>query len=271
MLLGLLGDAARRLVRNLGVRLRRRWLPAYMTWQHGQLRLGVVALQRGLARAWCRVPLAYPQAAMALGACWSSPSRCSTSCVVVATRRPADVPPRPRMPSRSARRASGCRSADPHRTSHDVVELVAHPDAAAVRHPRLRRVDRVALAVCGFVAMLTKVSTPAGPGAGDLDLASLNQLGPDRAADVHLDGRDPLPHQAVGGHVRGPGAVAARLPGRLLHVNVLGCAIFAAVSGSSAATCATIGRISHARTAQARLRREAWRSARWPAPARSAC
>jgi tripartite ATP-independent transporter DctM subunit len=36
----------------------------------------------------------------------------------------------------------------------------------------------------------------------------------------------------------------SRLPGRLLHVNVLGCAIFAAVSGSSAATCATIGRIS---------------------------
>jgi tripartite ATP-independent transporter DctM subunit len=35
-----------------------------------------------------------------------------------------------------------------------------------------------------------------------------------------------------------------RLPGRLLHVNVVGCAIFAAVSGSSAATCATIGRIS---------------------------
>ncbi len=35
-----------------------------------------------------------------------------------------------------------------------------------------------------------------------------------------------------------------RLPGRLLHVNVVGCAIFAAVSGSSAATCATIGRIA---------------------------
>lgn len=35
-----------------------------------------------------------------------------------------------------------------------------------------------------------------------------------------------------------------RLPGRLLHVNVIGSAIFAAVSGSSAATCATIGRIS---------------------------
>ena len=35
-----------------------------------------------------------------------------------------------------------------------------------------------------------------------------------------------------------------RLPGRLLHANVLGCGIFAAVSGSSAATAATIGRIS---------------------------
>ncbi|MDX1709635.1 MAG: TRAP transporter large permease subunit [Rhodovibrionaceae bacterium] len=35
-----------------------------------------------------------------------------------------------------------------------------------------------------------------------------------------------------------------RLPGRLLHVNILGCGIFAAVSGSSAATCATVGKMS---------------------------
>ncbi len=35
-----------------------------------------------------------------------------------------------------------------------------------------------------------------------------------------------------------------KLPGRLLHVNVIGCTIFAAVSGSSAATCATIGKIT---------------------------
>jgi tripartite ATP-independent transporter DctM subunit len=34
------------------------------------------------------------------------------------------------------------------------------------------------------------------------------------------------------------------LPGRLLQTNVVGCAIFAAISGSSAATCATIGRIT---------------------------
>lgn len=35
-----------------------------------------------------------------------------------------------------------------------------------------------------------------------------------------------------------------RLPGRLTHVNVLGCGIFAAVSGSSAATAATVGQMS---------------------------
>lgn len=35
-----------------------------------------------------------------------------------------------------------------------------------------------------------------------------------------------------------------RMPGRLLHVNVVGCTLFAAVSGSSAATTATIGRMT---------------------------
>ncbi|MCD0503620.1 TRAP transporter large permease [Bordetella petrii] len=35
-----------------------------------------------------------------------------------------------------------------------------------------------------------------------------------------------------------------RLPGRLLHTNIIGCAIFAAVSGSSAATCATVGKMT---------------------------
>ena len=34
------------------------------------------------------------------------------------------------------------------------------------------------------------------------------------------------------------------LPGRLLHTNILGSTIFAAVSGSSAATCATIGKMT---------------------------
>ena len=35
-----------------------------------------------------------------------------------------------------------------------------------------------------------------------------------------------------------------KLHGRLLHTNVVGCTIFAAISGSSAATCATIGKMT---------------------------
>lgn len=34
------------------------------------------------------------------------------------------------------------------------------------------------------------------------------------------------------------------LPGRLMHVNILGCGIFGSISGSSAATCATIAKIA---------------------------
>ena len=36
----------------------------------------------------------------------------------------------------------------------------------------------------------------------------------------------------------------SKLPGGLIHVNVIGCALFAAISGSSAATVATVGKMS---------------------------
>ena len=42
----------------------------------------------------------------------------------------------------------------------------------------------------------------------------------------------------------GLAALSAKLPGGLLHANVFGCALFAAVSGSSAATTATVGKIT---------------------------
>src|SRR5258708_28829039 len=43
---------------------------------------------------------------------------------------------------------------------------------------------------------------------------------------------------------RGLSPWAALLPGRLLHVNVIGCTIFAAISGSSAATTQLAGLLS---------------------------
>jgi C4-dicarboxylate transporter DctM subunit len=102
----------------------------------------------------------------------------------------------------------------------------------------------LALTVCGFAAVLTKVSTPAGQvlatsmwaASDSWDLTALPMfiwmgeiLYRTKLSDDMFEGLAPW---------------MQRLPGRLLHVNVVGCAIFAAVSGSSAATCATIGRIS---------------------------
>ncbi|MGQ0664520.1 MAG: TRAP transporter large permease [Pseudomonadota bacterium] len=43
---------------------------------------------------------------------------------------------------------------------------------------------------------------------------------------------------------RGLAPLLSGLPGRLVHTNIVGCTIFAAISGSSAATCATIGKIT---------------------------
>jgi C4-dicarboxylate transporter, DctM subunit len=102
----------------------------------------------------------------------------------------------------------------------------------------------IALAVCGFAAVLTKASVPAGQvfatsvwaASDSWDLTALPMfiwmgeiLYRTRLSEDMFDGLAPW---------------VQNLPGRLLHVNVVGCAIFAAVSGSSAATCATIGRIS---------------------------
>lgn len=42
----------------------------------------------------------------------------------------------------------------------------------------------------------------------------------------------------------GLGPVVRHLPGRLLHVNIAGCTLFAAISGSSAATVSTVGKIA---------------------------
>jgi C4-dicarboxylate transporter DctM subunit len=102
----------------------------------------------------------------------------------------------------------------------------------------------LALAVVGYVAMAMTVSTPPGQAiaasmwqaANSWDLTALPMfiwmgeiLYRTKLSDDMFEALAPW---------------MQRLPGRLLHVNVVGCGIFAAVSGSSAATCATIGRIS---------------------------
>jgi hypothetical protein len=69
-------------------------------------------------------------------------------------------------------------------------------------------------------------------------------IGGGSAAALHLDGRDPVPHELSAQMFQGLSPWLQWLPGRLVHTNIVGCGIFAAVSGSSAATVATIGKIA---------------------------
>lgn len=102
----------------------------------------------------------------------------------------------------------------------------------------------LALSIVGFAAVLTTASTPAGQvlatsmwtASNSWDLTALPMF----IWMGEILYRTKLPDDMF----EGLAPWMQKLPGRLLHVNVVGCAIFAAVSGSSAATCATIGRIA---------------------------
>ncbi len=102
----------------------------------------------------------------------------------------------------------------------------------------------LALSIVGFAAILTTSSTPAGQvlatsmwtASNSWDLTALPMF----IWMGEILYRTRLPDDMFAGLA----PWMQKLPGRLLHVNVVGCAIFAAVSGSSAATCATIGRIA---------------------------
>ena len=104
----------------------------------------------------------------------------------------------------------------------------------------------VALLATGYVGMqFVGGNIPAGPRARHHDLGQQRFVDAGRAAAVHLDGRNPVPHQTVGGDVpRASRPGSTGMPGRLMHVNVLACGIFGSVSGSSAATCATVAKIA---------------------------
>lgn len=102
----------------------------------------------------------------------------------------------------------------------------------------------ITLAMIGLVATVSNVSTPAGAVMATSIWQSLNSWDL-TALPMFLWMGDILYRTRLSEDMfEGLAPWMSRLPGRLLHVNILGCAIFAAVSGSSAATCATIGRIS---------------------------
>lgn len=102
----------------------------------------------------------------------------------------------------------------------------------------------LALVGVGYVGMIAFTSAPVGPLMASTIWGSINAwslaalplfiwmgeiLFRSRLSDDLFEGLVPW---------------MTRLPGRLLHVNIFGCGIFAAVSGSSAATAATVGKMA---------------------------
>jgi tripartite ATP-independent transporter DctM subunit len=102
----------------------------------------------------------------------------------------------------------------------------------------------IALMACGFAAMLFVTNVPIGPvlattiwgNSASWTLAAL----PLFIWMGEILFRTRLSEEMF----RGLSPWLGWLPGRLMHVNVLGCGIFGSVSGSSAATCATIAKIA---------------------------
>ena len=102
----------------------------------------------------------------------------------------------------------------------------------------------IALMACGFAAMLFVANVPIGPvlattiwgNSASWTLAAL----PLFIWMGEILFRTRLSEEMF----RGLSPWLGWLPGRLMHVNVLGCGIFGSVSGSSAATCATIAKIA---------------------------
>lgn len=102
----------------------------------------------------------------------------------------------------------------------------------------------VALAFMGFVAMTVQVPIPPGQVLASAMWSSSISWDLTALPMFILMGDILFRTKLSEDMFKGLAPWLQRLPGRLVHTNVVGCTIFAAVSGSSAATCATIGRMS---------------------------
>ncbi len=102
----------------------------------------------------------------------------------------------------------------------------------------------VTLLCVGFVAMFAFTNSPAGPLMATTVWGSSASWALTALPLFIWMGEILFRTRVSEDMFRGLAPWVEPLPGRLMHTNVIGCGIFAAISGSSAATAATIGRIS---------------------------
>lgn len=102
----------------------------------------------------------------------------------------------------------------------------------------------VALAAAGYVAMEFFTSRPPGLLFGTTLWGSNNSWSLTALPLFIWMGEILFRTRLAEDMFKGLAPWVQRIPGRLLHTNVVGCAIFAAISGSSAATAATIAKMT---------------------------
>ena len=102
----------------------------------------------------------------------------------------------------------------------------------------------LSLMACGWIAMVLTTSVPVGKVLATAAWGSISSWTL-AALPLFIWMGEILFRTRLSDEIfRGLSPWVGWIPGRLLHVNVLGCGIFGSVSGSSAATCATIAKIA---------------------------
>jgi C4-dicarboxylate transporter DctM subunit len=100
------------------------------------------------------------------------------------------------------------------------------------------------LVIVGWIGMVAFTQSPAGPLLGTTLWSSSSSWALTSLPLFIWMGEILFRSRISQDMFRGLAPWVSRLPGGLLHTNVIGCGIFAAISGSSAATAATIGRMT---------------------------
>jgi tripartite ATP-independent transporter DctM subunit len=102
----------------------------------------------------------------------------------------------------------------------------------------------VGIGMAGIIAMLTFTRYPVGKMVASLSMGSLNSFVLVCLPGFILMGEILFRSGASKDLYSSISPWVARIPGKLLHSNIISCTLFAALSGSSAATAATIGTVA---------------------------
>src|SRR5690625_4191899 len=99
------------------------------------------------------------------------------------------------------------------RSNRNGIVYNTNPDYFVVRPAGQRSMDRCVAHRCRLAGDGAVYVAPCRRCHGGDDMGSVIDMDLDRVALVYLDGRNPIPHEAIGRHLQGLGAMAGSLAG----------------------------------------------------------